>query len=121
MDKNERGLLELKVAALTSDGFVAGWKEMEAALASLIANCERRIIIAEDEKEAVRMRFLRREAIRLKNMPGAMVEAIRVALNEDATADPVDRYVQDLADGKNVEAILNFAGSTGVKQEAGNV
>jgi hypothetical protein len=117
MDKNERALLEIKVRDLTNDGFLAGWKEMDEALTSLISNCERRIIIEDDEKQSARLKVLRREAIRLKNMPGAMVEAIRAALNADATADPVDRYVQDLVDGKNIEAMLNFAGSPGVKQE----
>ncbi len=121
MEPDERAILEIKLRDLTSDGFVAGWRELESALTSLVENCERRIITEDDERKTTRLKVQRREAIRLRNMPGDMARAIRAALNEDATGDPVNHYVQDLADGKNSGAILNFAGSTGVKQEAQDV
>ncbi len=119
MDKAERAELEQKVDILTRPDFVAGWKEMEQALTSLIKNCEQRIVSSWDDNETLRLKLLRKEAVRLVNMPRSMVQAIRDKLNaatDDTGGDPVLNFIGSLAD-VNSEATANFAGSTGVKQE----
>ena len=125
MDKGQRELLEHKIDVLTRPDFVAGWREIEDALGSLVKNCEAKIIASWDEKEILRLKLLRSQAMKLLAMPAAMVNELRGILSEDAadsTVSPVDRFVRGVTDANSTDASgLNFAGSTGVKQEAGNV